>query len=87
MLDAGLREDLAHPEECWPTDLLDRVQSVCVHAGLILAPDEVYRTAVDRLRSRGLQARALREGHLSMWLIPRQVIGESRAITSVPTPR
>jgi len=87
MLDAGLREDLAHPEESWPTDLLDRVQSVCVHASLILAPDEVYRTAVDRLRSRGLQARALREGDLSMWLIPRQVIGEPAAITSVPTLR
>lgn len=87
MLDAGLREDLAHPEESWPSDLLDRVQSVCVHASLILAPDEVYRTAVDRLRSRGLQARALREGDLSMWLIPRQVIGEPAAITSVPTLR
>jgi len=87
MLDAGLREDLAHPEESWPTDLLDRVQSVCANATLILAPEEVYRTAVDRLRSRGLQARELREGDLSMWLIPRQTIGTPATSTSASTLR
>lgn len=75
MLDAGLREDLAHPEESWPTDLLDRIQSVCAYATLILAPEDAYRTAVERLRSRGLQGRELREGDLTMWLIPRQTIG------------
>jgi 4-amino-4-deoxy-L-arabinose transferase-like glycosyltransferase len=73
MLDEELREDLAHPEESWPTDLLDRVQSVCAHSTLILAPEDAYRTAVDRLRLRGLRASELREGDFSMWLIPQQV--------------
>ncbi len=84
MLDAGLREDLAHPEESWPADLLDRVQSVCANASLILAPGEVYRTAVDRLRSRGLQARALQEGELSMWLIPQQMVSRPAGGTAAP---
>jgi 4-amino-4-deoxy-L-arabinose transferase-like glycosyltransferase len=85
MLDAELREDLAHPEESWPNDLLDRVQSVCANSTLILAPEDAYRTAVDRLRSRGLQARELREGELSMWLIPRQTIGAAPPIAPAST--
>jgi len=75
MLDAGLREDLAHPEESWPSDLLDRVQSVCARASLILAPAESYRAAAGRLVERGLRVSSLREGDLSMWFIPQQLIG------------
>jgi hypothetical protein len=75
MLDAGLREDLAHPEESWPSDLLDGVQLVCSHAGLILAPAEPYRAAAGRLVERGFRVNTLREGDLSMWFIPEQLIG------------
>jgi hypothetical protein len=88
MLDEGLREDLARPEETWPTDLLDRVQSVCAYATLILAPADPYRTAADRLQMRGLQAETLKEGDLSMWLVPQQVVSRPAGGTILhSTPR
>jgi hypothetical protein len=88
MLDAGLREDLAHPADTWSADLLDRAQVVCAHATLILAPADAYRTAADRLRERGLRLNELREGDLSLWLIPQQAVSRSAAGSpSAPSPR
>lgn len=88
MLDANLREDLAHPADTWPVDLLDRAQAVCARATLILAPADAYRTAADRLRERGLRLNETHQGDLSMWLIPQQAVSRSAAAAaSPPSPR
>jgi 4-amino-4-deoxy-L-arabinose transferase-like glycosyltransferase len=87
MLDASLREDLAHPEDSWPADLLDRTQAVCARATLILAPAADYRTAAERLRERGIRVRELRQGDLVLWLIPQQMVSAARGSASSEQPR
>jgi hypothetical protein len=85
MLNASLREDLAHPEESWPADLLNRAQAVCAYSTLILAPADAYETAVDRLRQRGFRPRLLTQDDLSMWLIPQQMVSRPAGGTDSPS--